>query len=72
MAAESEAYVMAVHWLSITPRMPLSGRKRKNPSMTASTESAAPRAFTTSTTGVFVTRASSYALVFHVVSPAPS
>ena len=50
---------MALHPLRMTPRIPLSGAKCKKPSAAARTDSAAPRALTTSTTGLLVARAAS-------------
>ena len=51
--------VIAVQPLRMTPQMWSSGRKSRKPRTDASTESAAPRAFTTRTTGETVFCASS-------------
>ena len=51
--------VIAVQPLRMTPQMRSSGRKSRKPRTDASTESAAPRAFTTRTTGETVFCASS-------------
>ena len=63
---------MAVQPLRMTPRIPLCGWNCRKPCTAASTDSAAPRAFMTSTVGLAVFCAVSQVLARMVVRPRPS